>query len=149
MKNTPLILLIFLLIAGTIACSSGDKKSEFGKEENPAKTVKKRRDDGTISSINPVDEDGYVHGMKTNLYEDGKTIHSKISYEHGRKHGPAIWYFKNGQIYEHTNYIYGRKNGLTKRYYDTGEIMEELTYDTGEELPGKKKYTRKGNLVSD
>ena len=96
--------------------------------------VKRRRDDGTLSSINPVDEDRYVHGVKTNFYEDGKTVHSKISYVHRRKHGPAIWYYKNG---------------LTKRYYDTGEIMEELIYDTGKELPGKKKYTKEGNQIPD
>ncbi len=149
MKKLLPILLIFIFSAGTITCSSDQKKSNAGKEEHQSSMVKKRRDDGTLSSINPVDEDRYVHGVKTNFYEDGKTIHSKISYEHGRKHGPAIWYYKNGQIYEHTNFIYGRKNGLTKRYYDTGELMEELTYDTGKELPGKKKYTREGNQIPD
>ena len=109
--------------------------------------IRKRRDDGTLSSLNPVDEDGYVHGVKVNFYEDGVTVHSKVSYEHGRKHGPAIWFFKNGKIYEHTNYIYGRKNGTTKRYYETGELFEEVIFDTGEELPGKKVYTKQGELI--
>ena len=141
------LLIVLILVPGTVACSSKNGTSD--EVEKQSSMVKKRRDDGTLSSINPVDEDGYVHGVKTNFYEDGKTVHSKVSYNHGRKHGPAIWYYKNGNVYEHTNFIYGRKNGLTKRYYDTGELMEEFTYDTGEELPGKKKYTREGTLLSD
>ncbi|MEN8228403.1 MAG: hypothetical protein ABFS38_09640 [Bacteroidota bacterium] len=147
MRKPLQILLILLISVGTIACNPESKKSTSSDEEQPS-MVKKRRDDGTLSSINQVDEEGYVHGVKTNFYEDGVTVHSKISYEHGRKHGPAIWYFKSGQVYEHTNFIYGRKNGLTKRYYDTGELMEEFTYDTGEELPGKKRYNREGDLIT-
>ncbi len=148
MRKPLHLLMILLLATGTMNCSTDSKKSNRPEETDKSSMVKKRRDDGTLSSINPVDEDGYVHGVKTNFYDDGKTIHSKISYQHGRKHGPALWYFRNGQTYEHTNFIYGRKNGLTKRYYDTGELMEELTYDTGEEMPGKKKYTKDGLLIS-
>ena len=147
MKNPYHILLLFVIAKGLIACKPEHKKTESSEEDNQSSVVKKRRDDGTLSSINPVDEDGYVHGMKVNFYEDGVTVHSKITYEHGRKHGPAIWFFQNGKIYEHTNFIYGRKNGLTKRYYETGEPFEEVTYDTGEELPGKKVYTKEGELI--
>ena len=131
---------------GMGACNS-DTGSPAHEEEDQPKIVKKRREDGTLSSINPVDENGYVHGVKVNLYEDGLTVHSKITYEHGRKHGPAIWFFKNGKIYEHTNYYQNRKNGLTQRYYETGELYEEINYDSGEELPGKKKYTKEGKLI--
>lgn len=143
------LLAVFILLSGTISCAPKNGNPAGGNTEEESRMVKKRRDDGTLSSINPVDDDGYVHGVKTNFYEDGKTIHSKVSYDHGRKHGPAIWYYRNGQIYEHTNFLYGRKNGLTKRYYDSGELMEEITYHAGEELPGKKKYSREGNPVSD
>jgi len=119
------------------------------EEEDKPSVVKKRREDGTLSSINPVDEDGYVHGVKVVFYDDGRTVHSKVTYEHGRKHGPAIWFFKSGKIYEHTNYYYNRKNGITKRYYETGQLMEEVTYDAGEKLPGKKKYNKEGELITD
>lgn len=139
-------LIILALMMGMGACNS-DTGSPAQEEEDQPKIVKKRREDGTLSSINPVDENGYVHGVKVNLYEDGLTVHSKITYEHGRKHGPAIWFFKNGKIYEHTNYYQNRKNGLTQRYYETGELYEEINYDSGEELPGKKKYTKEGKLI--
>ena len=147
MRNLYHILLMFFISTGTIACNPGNKKPDSSDEESRESVVRKRRDDGTLSSINPVDEDGYVHGVKVIFYEDGLTVHSKITYQHGRKHGPAIWFFKNGKIYEHTNFIYGRRNGLTNRYYETGELMEEVTFDTGKELPGKKNYTKEGELI--
>lgn len=148
MKKILQLLLIFCLIIPLDSCKQGGAETEQVTEEDTPKTVKKRREDGTLSSLNPVDENGYVHGVKVNFYEDGLTVHSKITYEHGRKHGPAIWFFKSGKIYEHTTYYQNRKNGLTKRYYETGELYEEISYDTGEELPGKKTYDKEGKLIS-
>lgn len=140
-------LMMMMLMSGIMqAC--GDNKSGQGSSETDAPgLVRTYRDDGTLSSINQVDEQGYVHGVKVNYYEDGRTIHSKVTYQNGRKHGPAIWYFKNGSVYEHTQYYFGRKNGLTRRYYETGELMEEVTYESGEELPGKKRYSREGTPI--
>jgi len=146
MKKTIRLLAVLLLIAGISSCGTGDNKEQNGQEENPS-IVKRRRDDGTLSSVNPVDKDGYVHGVKTNYYEDGKTVHSKITYVNGRKHGPALWYYRNGQAHEHTSFHYGRKQGLTKKYYPTGELMEELTYEQGEVQPGAKKYKRSGEVI--
>ncbi len=147
----PLLFHLFLLVlvAGSLSCSQDKQIADSMEEEDKPSVVKKRREDGTLSSINPVDEDGYVHGVKVVFYDDGRTVHSKVTYEHGRKHGPAIWFFKSGKIYEHTNYYYNRKNGITKRYYETGQLMEEVTYDAGEKLPGKKKYNKEGELITD
>jgi len=149
MKKKLHLLLIFSLSILIASCNQGKEATEEVAEENTPHMVKKRREDGSLSSLNPVDERGYVHGVKVNFYEDGLTVHSKITYEHGRKHGSAIWFFKSGKIYEHTVYYQNRKNGITKRYYETGELYEETTYDTGKELPGKKRYSRKGELISD
>ena len=148
MKKILQALLILSLSILIISCKTGKEDSEQAVDENTPQQVKKRRDDGTLSSINPVDEQGYVHGVKINFYEDGVTVHSKITYEHGRKHGSAIWFFKSGKIYEHTEYYQNRRNGVTKRYYETGELYEETTYEAGEELPGKKRYDKSGKLIS-
>lgn len=148
MKKKLHLLLVFSLSILITACNQGSESSDQQSDENTPKVVKKRRDDGTLSSLNPLDEEGYIHGVKVNFYEDGVTLHSKITYEHGRKHGPAIWFFKSGKIYEHTNYYQNRKNGLTKRYYESGELYEETMYDTGEELPGKKVYNKEGELIN-
>ena len=142
-------MILVLFTTAFAGCGSGDRESGKNSEEETPSMVKKRRDDGTLSSVNPLDEDGYVHGVKVNYYEDGKTVHSKITYDHGRKHGPALWYYKNGQVHEHTSFHYGRKQGLTRKYYEDGSLLEELTYEHGEVLPGKKTYTRSGELISD
>jgi antitoxin component YwqK of YwqJK toxin-antitoxin module len=149
MRNPLKTIWLLLFLIGLSACSSPGDGSTETREEDSSSLVKKYRDDGTLSSINPVDEEGYVHGVKVNYYEDGKTVHSRITYDHGRKHGPALWYYKNGQVYEHTNFHYGQKQGLTRKYYDTGELMEELAYEQGEELPGKKTFDKQGALVSE
>jgi antitoxin component YwqK of YwqJK toxin-antitoxin module len=151
MKSLAIIRITCLLgiaiLMGTSACNSETGSKENTEDGDQPKMVKKRREDGTLSSLNPTDEEGFVHGVKVNFYEDGLTVHSKVTYEHGRKHGPAIWFFKNGKIYEHTTYYQNRKNGITQRYYETGELYQEITFDTGEELPGKKKYTKEGKLI--
>lgn len=149
MKNLFYFPMIFFLISVTAGCSSGqDESGSSGNEEKP-ELVKKYRDDGTLSSISQVDDEGYVNGVRVNYYEDGKTVHSRVSYQHGRKHGPAIWYYRDGQIYEHTNFHHGRREGVTKRYYENGTLMEEVTYQQGKELPGKKRYDREGEPVTE
>ena len=147
MKNKLQLILILSLSILFVSCNQGKKPGDQADDGDTPKIVKKRREDGTLSSLNPVDEEGYIHGVKVNFYEDGITLHSKITYEHGRKHGPAIWFFKSGKIYEHTTYNQNKKNGLTKRYYETGELYEETYFEAGEELPGKKTYDKKGKLI--
>jgi antitoxin component YwqK of YwqJK toxin-antitoxin module len=149
MKNKLQLLLILSLSILMFSCNQGKDAKDQAADKDTPQMVKKKREDGTLSSLNPVDEDGYVHGVKINFYDDGLTVHSKITYEHGRKHGPAIWFFKSGKIYEHTTFEQNKKNGLTKRYYETGELYEETSFDSGEELPGKKKYTKEGELIKD
>ncbi len=145
MKKTIQFFTLLMLIAGISSCGSDNKKEQKGQDETES-LIRKYNEDGTLSSVNPVDEEGYVHGVKTNFYEDGKTIHSKVTYVHGRKQGPALWYYKNGQIHEHTSFYEGKKQGLTKKYYPTGELMEELSYEKGEVQPGGKKYKRSGEV---
>ena len=145
MLSLTLILCVPILIT---ACNQGKEPGQEQQDENTPRVVRKMNENGILSSLNPVDEEGYVHGVKVNYYEDGKTVHSMVTYVHGRKHGPAIWYFKSGKIYEESNYYQNRKNGITRRYYETGELYEETTYDSGMELPGKKRYNRDGTLIT-
>jgi len=150
MRNTfNVFATVFMIIFTTSACSSGKKEDTSDENKNQTEVIRKHRDDGTLSSVSQVDEKGYAHGIKVNYYEDGKTVHSKVSYQHGRKHGPAIWYFRSGQIYEQTSFHFGRRDGITKRYYEDGTLMEEITYEQGEELPGKKVYDRDGTLITE
>jgi antitoxin component YwqK of YwqJK toxin-antitoxin module len=149
-KATLYYLLILVFISISAGCGS-EKKDQQNTSGNLEETelVRRHRDDGTLSSISQTDDEGYLHGIRVNYYEDGKTIHSKVTYVHGRKHGPAVWYYKSGQIYERTHFHYGRREGVTKRYYEDGTLMEEVTYSQGEEMPGKKQYNREGELISE
>ena len=145
------LLSLILILNATLlvsSCKQGTESAEEQQEENSPRVVRKMSENGKLSSLNPVDEQGYLNGVKVNFYEDGVTVHSRVTYAHGRKHGPAIWYFKSGAIYEETNYFQNRKNGVTRRYYETGELYEETTYDTGVELPGKKRYAKDGTLIT-
>lgn len=148
MKKQFHLLLAILLSVMIASCNKGKEPSQQSADENTPHVVKKKRDDGTLSSLNPVDSAGYLDGVKVNFYEDGLTVHSKVTYEHGSKQGPAIWFFKSGKVYEYTTYEDNKKEGVTRRYYETGELYEEVPFEAGEELPGRKRYDKEGNLIS-
>ena len=141
------ILLSFILIASVI--SSCSNKGDSESAEKRPQYIKKYRDDGTLSSVATVNEEKYAHGVKVNYYSDGKTVHSKVTYDNGRKTGPAIWYYKNGQIFEHTGFNNNIKQGLTKKYYKSGKLMAEFNYDKDMITPGLKEYTEAGALITD
>lgn len=149
MKNLVRITISVMLAVVFSGCGSEKGKMTSEQGEDSPSLVRTKRDDGTLSSVSPVDDNGYVHGVRVNYYEDGRTLHSKVTYEHGRKHGPAQWYYKSGHLYEHTEFFYGRRHGITRRYYESGELMEEVTYEKGEEQPGKKRFDRSGQLITD
>lgn len=147
MKNSFHFLLV-LMLGWTLSACSGDQSKGKSSSANEPKVVKKFRDDGTLSSMNPVDEDDFVHGVKVNYYGDGRTIHSRVTYEHGVKNGPAIWYYKNGQIFEHTAFMDGRKHGVTKKYHDNGKLLSQCTFHNGDPKPGLVEYKKDGSKVS-
>lgn len=121
---------------------------EDDKNEDTRETVVMRRDDGTISSVNQVNESGRVHGTRVTYYGDGKTLYSKQSFVHGRKHGPAAWYYTSGQVFKLTNFEEGKRHGLTRIYYKDGSISAEFESDRGNVLPGLKEYNKDGTPVT-
>lgn len=119
--------------------STGDRKSEI---------VIKKRGDGTISSVNQVDDMGYVDGIRVTYYPDGKTVYSKLSFKKGIHNGPSIKYYDNGQIFEHTNYEDGKKHGPARKYYKNGRILADYEYENDKVLPGLKEYDKSGSLIT-
>ena len=109
----------------------------------------KKRDDGSISSVNPVDAMGMVHGVRLTYYSDGKSYYSKVSFFHGKKQGPAIFYYRNGQVFKHTGFQFGKHHGPARKYYKNGSLMAEYEYDQGMMLPGLKEYKSDGSLITD
>jgi hypothetical protein len=110
--------------------------------------VYKYRDDGTVSSVNQVDETDKVHGTRVTYYRDGKTVSSRLNFNHGLKQGPSVKYYKNGQIFEYASFENGERHGPHRRYYKSGELLAEYAYDQGHALPGLKEYEPDGTLVS-
>ena len=139
---------ILLIILISFSCNrSTDLKNEKHGEER-SNTVVKKRDDGTLSSVNQVDEMGRVHGVRVTYFADGKTIYTKLTFDHGKKHGPSIRYYNNGQIYEHASFEYGEKHGLTKKYYKNGKLLAEFEYNQGIAMVGLKEYDKEGELIN-
>ena len=151
-QSPSISIFIRVVLLLTIACGSCQRDPDTGIDpagDSQNEVIIKRRTDGTLSSVNQVDEMGWVHGLRVTYYRDGKTIFSKTVLEHGIKNGPFIRYYKNGQKFEHTSYRNGKKHGPSRKYYKNGRLMAEFTYGNGYILPGLKEYDRKGKLVSD
>lgn len=149
MKYFSKTLLIILILSGILACTeTGDKTNKKGKEQT-LKVVKKNRDNGTLSSATQVDSEGYAHGIKVSYYEDGRSIHSKVTFNHGMKHGAAVWYYRNGKVFEHTNFADGRRSGVTKKYHKNGQLLSQCEFEKGDALPGLVEYTENGTKITE
>jgi antitoxin component YwqK of YwqJK toxin-antitoxin module len=146
----PFIPALGLLLAlGILSCARSGDAGEGGIEvpaENDAsdpELVVKRRGDGTISSVNQVNELGQVDGTRVTYFPDGKTVYSKLSFRNGIKHGLAVTYYNNGQVFEMATFENGEKHGPQRKFYKTGELLAEYDYEHGHALPGLKEYTRR------
>ena len=140
--------LFCLMLSVIFSCSQSSDMKEDAARENKPKTVVKKRDDGTISSVNQVNDNNRVHGVRATYYEDGKTLYSKQTFSHGKKQGPATWYYTNGQVFKQTNFEDGKRNGLTRIYYKDGKLSAEYESEKGNVLPGLKEYNKDGTLVT-
>jgi hypothetical protein len=131
-----------------VSCTRAEKGKEDTGNENEPEVVVMRRDDGTVSSVNQVDDWGKVHGVRVTYYGDGKTVYSRHTYSHGQKQGPSNWYYTHGQLFKQTNFNDGKRQGLTRIYYKNGDLLAEYESDKGIVLPGLKEYDQDGSLVS-
>jgi len=134
-------------LVGCIGHGTGDTALVPDKETGNGVVVRKR-DNGTTSSVNPVDEMNRVHGVRVTFYANGRTIYSRTTFSHGIKNGPAVRYYRNGQVFEHSGYLDGKKHGPVRKYYMDGTLMAEFECEQGVVLPGLKEYTRDGTLVT-
>ncbi len=149
LKSTKSIsFLLLLLLTLSFSCKHSNNSDEVKGSEIKPETVVKRRSDGTISSVNQVNDNNRVHGVRATYYEDGKTLYSKQTFSHGKKQGPATWYYKSGQVFKQTNFEDGKKHGLTRIYYKSGKLSAEFESEYGNVQPGLKEYNEDGTLVT-
>lgn len=141
-------LLLLLLVSVSFSCKSSHNAEEVISSESKPETVIRRRSDGTVSSVNQVNANNRVHGIRATYYGDGKTLYSKQTFNHGKKQGPATWYYKDGQLFKATNFEDGKKHGTTRVYYKSGSLSAEFESEHGNVLPGLKEYHEDGTLVT-
>jgi len=132
----------------TNTCNHSTNKQEEATVDGQPNTIVKRRDDGTVSSVNQVDELGRVHGVRVTYFSDGKTIFTKFTFKHGKKEGASVRYYDNGQIFEHASFKGGKRDGLTRKYHKSGELLAEFKYRDGIALPGLLEYDITGNQLT-
>ena len=136
---------IFLMIS---SCNESKLADEGSGADSKAETVIKRREDGTVSSVNQVNANNRVHGIRATYYKDGRTLYSKHTFQHGVKQGPATWYYTNGRVFKQTNFEDGKRHGLTRIYYKDGSLSAEFESENGNVQPGLKEYKKDGSLVT-
>lgn len=139
---------LFLLLLFSFSCFHSSDIEEESASENKPEIVVKKRDDGTISSINQVVDGRIVHGIRTTYYGDGRSIYSKQTFDYGVKQGPATWYYLNGAVFKQTNFKDGKRQGLTRVYYKNGKLLAEFESEKGIVRPGLKEYTIDGELIT-
>ena len=142
-------ILLFLLVLTAFSCQPSSHGAGAAAGEDGDTLVFRKRDDGTISSVNQVDEEGKVHGLRVTYYQDGRTVYSKQSFQHGIKQGPAVFYYNNGRIFKETSFENGKRQGMTRVYYKDGSIAGEFESEQGQVLPGLREYDRSGRLITD
>jgi len=157
--NTPalpvLLALAMFLAPGILSCSGSEdpggngSKNQMADRNSESEIVVKRREDGTISSANQVNELGQVHGTRLTYFPDGKTVYSKLTFRNGIKDGLSVKYYDNGKVFEMATFENGEKHGPQRKYYKTGELLAVYDYEHGHALPGLKEYTPDGTLIKE
>lgn len=148
MKSIAITCGLILTILMSPSCTNSSEAEEEKSSDPQAEVVRKKRADGSLSSVNQVDEMGRVHGLRITYFKDGKTIYSKFEFNHGIKQGPSIRYYRNGQVFEHSNFEQGKKHGLSRKYHKDGSLLSECEFENGHVLPGLKEYKPDGTLIT-
>jgi len=141
-------ILVSMMLWTNFSCMYFEKKENETIPDQGPEVIIKKRDDGTLSSVNQVDDRGVVHGIRTTYYADGKTIYSRLTFNHGIKQGPSIWYYNNGQVFKHAGFDQGKMHGPTRKYHRSGKLLAEVDYENGIVLPGLREYNEDGTLVT-
>ena len=148
-RNLSMAFIFAFALLSCFSCVQSNKALNAASDKPDTNTVLKYRKDGTLCSANQVDENDMVHGMRVTYYRDGKTVYSRVSFEHGIKQGPCIKYYRNGQAFEHISFKDGEKHGLFRKYHKNGQLLAEYEYENGIALPGLKEYSPEGALITE
>jgi antitoxin component YwqK of YwqJK toxin-antitoxin module len=80
-----------------------------------------------------VERDGLHYKKFTTVPFSGKiTGNTQGSFRNGKKHGPWVRYYNNGQLLFKGTYKNGKKDGPWVSYWGNGQLFTKGTYKNGE-----------------
>ena len=105
-------------------------------------------DNGKIKTEAQVIHDTLAHGLYKMYTPDGY-LEKVYTYVEGKREGPAVTYYNNGQVRTKLNFKDNKLNGTVTMYYKTGELYRVTQYVNGEIQGIRKTYYKNGNIMSE
>ena len=76
-------------------------------------------------------ERGVPRGEQVSRWLKDDTLHSRVPYRDGRRHGLSQEWYHSGQLFSEGPIIDGAQHDLWRAYYPSGQLALEVTYDLG------------------
>ena len=103
----------------------------------------------TVKYEDLVKREGLFYKKFTDVPFTGKTSgRLQGSYKNGKKHGPWVYYYKNGQLNYKGTYKDGKWDGPWVYYHKNGQLDIKGTYKDGKEEGPWVRYWNNGQLFS-
>jgi hypothetical protein len=93
-------------------------------------------------------KDGKRDGPHVKYYNNGQ-VWCKGTYHNNKKDGPWVNYYRNGQLHREGTFKNGKKDGPWVGYYDNGQLYAEGTYKNGQREGPWVEYHYNGQLESE
>ena len=102
----------------------------------------------TVKFEDLVEREGLHYKKFTDIPFSGKTTgNTQGTFRHGKKHGPWVRYWDNGQLSQKGTYKDGKWDGPWVGYYDNGKMWSRGTYKDGKEEGPWVWYDRRSGRV--
>ena len=92
--------------------------------------------------------EGKREGPAVTYYNNGQ-LRSKLQFHNNQLNGTAKMYYKTGELYRVTNYVEGKADGMRTSYYKNGRVMAEVPYKDDYPGLGIKEYSQDGKPEND
>ena len=94
-----------------------------------------------------VKRDGLYYKKYTDVPFTGKvTGKTPESFKNGKRHGPWVSYYDNGQLWSKGTFKDGKKNGHWVHYHDNGQLMEQGIFSDDKTQGPWVQYHKNGQL---
>ncbi len=94
-----------------------------------------------------VKDDTILHGLYKKFTPDGY-LEAVYTYVEGKREGPAVTYYNNGQLRTKLTYRDNKPDGTAKMYYKTGELYRTTDYSQGKITGIRTTYYKNGRVMS-